>query len=176
MGQFDKLNDDKEIISTSVENTGDSSVENNKITESVPAPSTEELQDKEVEKAENKVADQARIDKIRDEIINGKESNETNFMTKKYSSANEGLNGLAGLYKDFPSIKGNKMFDESLPYLSLQTPDGEKYIVQKNPTMGFYIEGSADDKPQTFINIKLMAEKMGRDVESLTAELDNLIK
>lgn len=73
MGQFDQIKDDKEIISAKVENAGSLS-ENNEAVKSVDVPSEEELQAKEAVKAENKIADEKKIDELKNELMNEVES------------------------------------------------------------------------------------------------------
>jgi hypothetical protein len=68
MGQFDKIKDE-EIIGDDVESVVSAPEES-----VVYTPSAEELQVKEVEKAENAIKDQAKIKELEDELINGTEN------------------------------------------------------------------------------------------------------
>lgn len=82
MGQFDRIKKE-ETVDVNVENS--SKENNNQTVESVPAPSAEELKVKEDTKAENKIADQKRIDELKDELIN-KIENKNEFGESKINN------------------------------------------------------------------------------------------
>ncbi len=102
------------------------------------------------------------------------ENNEMHYMTKLHSSQEEGVNGLTDLYEEYKGVKGNKLFDESKPFLSIDV-DGKKFIAQYNAKYdtensihnAIYVQ-SADGRS---VHIQELAKIMNRDIESISQEL-----
>ena len=100
---------------------------------------------------------------------NQKPTHEVDYATKYYSASEPTGNDIEALHNDFPGVKQDAGFKDSLPFLQIQLEQGKKYIVQYDPQFEGTIHNpihlqSSDLQP---INLGTLAEKMGISTEAL---------
>lgn len=186
MGQFDQLKKDEEVINASVENTGDSSVENNKIAESAPAQSAEELKAKEDGKAKNKIAVEQRIGELKKELIGENES------TKYKVVAGEDIVTVARntfrmakalnspVIANFNNIElvinpGDKAEDVLRQYISKDYKDTDWSKTDNTPEslLKQLMDGASVEKPLKYVSdIKDNIVDVAKNVSELSTNID----